>query len=69
MKRDQKLLAGDGARKGTAFVQPDELRINIKYLILDATHHVTHFGAEIVLIIWDSLNRCCLKVFWPKKHV
>jgi hypothetical protein len=57
------------ARDGTAFVQSDKLLINTKYLILDATHHVTRFGAEIVLIIWDSLNKRCLKVFWPKKHV
>jgi hypothetical protein len=43
MGRAQALLAaGDGgARDGTAFVQLNKLRINTKYLILDATHHVT----------------------------
>jgi hypothetical protein len=51
MNRAQELLAGagDSARDDTAFVQQDKLRINTKYLILYATHHVTQFGAEIVL--------------------
>jgi hypothetical protein len=64
------MLAADSARAvdGTAFVQPDTLRINTKYLILDSTY-VTQFGAEIVLNIWDSLNKRCLKVLWPKEHV
>jgi hypothetical protein len=56
MNRAQEMPEGDGRRAGdsTAFVQPDTLRINTKYIILHATHHVTQFGAEIVLIIWDS---------------
>jgi hypothetical protein len=56
MCRGQKVLAGDGAMDVIAFVQPDKLRIHTKYLILGATN-VTQFGAEIMLIIWDSLNK------------
>jgi hypothetical protein len=41
VNRAQKLLAGDGARDDTAFIQPDKFRINTKSFILDATHHVT----------------------------
>jgi hypothetical protein len=66
MNRARKLLAADG--DVTGFVQLDTLRINTKYLILTATCHVTQFGVETVLI-WDNLNKRCLKVFWPKDNV
>jgi hypothetical protein len=68
MNRAQKLLASTGGRVPD-FVQMDTLKINIKYLILSATHHVTQFGAETVLLIWDNLNKRCLNVFWPRNHV
>jgi hypothetical protein len=68
MNHAQKLLASTGGRVPD-FVQMDTLGINKKYLILSATHHVTQFGAETVLLIWDNLTKQCLKVFWPRNHI